>query len=69
MEYSALVAERSPITARLTKRTVGRATTAIDVEAHVRYELQSIQRAFRSNDAQEARQAFFEKRAPNFEGR
>ena len=68
-EYSALVAERSPITARLTKRTVGRATTAIDVEAHVRYELQNIQRAFRSKDAQEARQAFFEKRAPNFEGR
>jgi 2-(1,2-epoxy-1,2-dihydrophenyl)acetyl-CoA isomerase len=67
-EYAALIAERSPITARLTKRVVGRATTAIDVEAHVRLELQSIQRAFRSNDAQEARKAFFEKRAPIFEG-
>ena len=68
-EYCGVIAERSPITARLTKRTVGRATTAIDVEAHVRFELQSIQRAFQSNDAQEARRAFFEKRAPVFEGR
>ena len=67
--YAASIAERSPITARLTKRTVGRATTAIDVEAHARYELQSIQRAFRSDDAQEARRAFFEKRPPSFEGR
>ena len=67
-EYAATVAERSPITARLTKRTIGRATTFIDVEAHVRYELQNIQRAFRSDDAIEARKAFFEKRAPVFEG-
>jgi 2-(1,2-epoxy-1,2-dihydrophenyl)acetyl-CoA isomerase len=64
-----LIAERSPITTRLTKRTVGRATTFVDVEQHVRFELQNISRAFRSNDAQEARQAFFEKRAPNFEGK
>jgi 2-(1,2-epoxy-1,2-dihydrophenyl)acetyl-CoA isomerase len=68
-EYGALIAERSPITTRLTKRTVGRATTFVDVEQHVRFELQNISRAFRSNDAQEARQAFFEKRAPNFEGK
>ena len=68
-EYSALLTERSPITTRLTKRTIGRATTGIDVEAHVRYELQNITRAFRSNDAQEARKAFFEKRPPQFEGR
>ena len=67
-EYCDLIAERSPITARLTKRTVGKATTAIDVESHVRFELQSISRAFRSNDAQEARKAFFEKRDPVFEG-
>ena len=67
-EYCDLIAERSPITARLTKRTVGKATTAIDLESHVRFELQSISRAFRSNDAQEARKAFFEKRAPVFEG-
>ena len=68
-EYCALLAERSPITARLTKRTIGKATTAIDVESHVRFELQCIARAFRSQDAQEARKAFFEKRQPTFEGR
>lgn len=68
-EYCDLIASRSPITARLTKRTVGKASTAIDLESHVRFELQSILRAFRSNDAQEARKAFFEKRPPVFEGR
>ncbi|HUP84414.1 MAG TPA: enoyl-CoA hydratase/isomerase family protein [Acidimicrobiales bacterium] len=68
-EYCALLAERSPITARLTKRTLGKATTFLDLESHVRFELQSISRAFRSNDAQEARKAFFEKREPTFEGR
>ena len=68
-EYTAKLTELSPITTRLTKRTIGRATTAVDVEAHVRYELQNISRAFRSHDAQEARQAFFERRAPQFEGR
>lgn len=67
--YCALLSERSPITAKLTKRTLVRATTAIDLEMHVRYELANIQRAFRSNDAQEARKAFFEKRDPVFEGR
>lgn len=68
-EYTQLIAARSPITTRSTKRTIGKATTAIDLESHVRYELSSILRAFRSNDAQEARKAFFEKREPTFEGR
>lgn len=68
-EYCAMLCERSPITTRSTKRTVGKATTALDLEAHVRYELASIARAFASNDAQEARKAFFEKRTPTFEGR
>ncbi len=67
-EYCAFLAERSPITARLTKRTLGRATTNLDLEAHVRYELSSIAKAFSSNDAKEARQAFFDKRSPTFEG-
>jgi 2-(1,2-epoxy-1,2-dihydrophenyl)acetyl-CoA isomerase len=67
-EYCATVAERSPITLRLTKRTVGKATTSIDLDAHVRYELTSIMRAFSSNDAKEARRAFFEKRSPTFNG-
>lgn len=68
-EYCELIAARSPITTRSTKRTIAKATTSIDLESHVRYELASITRAFRSNDAQEARKAFFEKREPTFEGR
>ncbi len=67
-EYCAMLAERAPIAARLTKRAVARAT-AIDVEGHVRYELANIRRAFQTEDAVEARQAFFEKRAPVFRGR
>ena len=67
-EYCDLIAERSPITTRLTKRGVTRAT-AIDLEAQVRFELANIRRAFASQDAQEARRAFFEKRPPVFQGR
>ena len=67
-EYCELLTLRSPITTRSTKRTIGKATTSIDLESHVRYELASITRAFRSNDAQEARKAFFDKRDPTFEG-
>jgi len=68
-EYCQLIAQRSPITARLTKRVVRAATTPIDVEAHTRYELANIRRAFSSEDAQEARRAFFERREPVFKGR
>ena len=67
-EYAALLAERAPISSRLTKRGVAKAT-AIDLEAHLRYELANIRRAFATEDAGEARKAFFEKRAPNFKGR
>lgn len=59
----------SPITARLTKRTVRKATTFVDVESQLRYELASIRRAFSSEDGQEARRAFLEKRQPVFKGR
>ena len=68
-EYCSSIAERSPIASRLTKRGIGRATTAIDVEQHVRFELANIQRAFASEDAEEARKAFFERRPPSFKGR
>jgi 2-(1,2-epoxy-1,2-dihydrophenyl)acetyl-CoA isomerase len=59
----------SPITMRMTKRTVVKATTAIDLEAQTRLELVSIGKAFASEDAKEARQAFLEKRPPTFVGR
>lgn len=67
-EYCQMLTERSPITARLTKRALRAATTAIDLPAHLRYELQNIRTAFASEDAQEARKAFFEKRQPVFKG-
>ena len=66
-EYCGLLAERSPIASRLTKRGITRATR-IDLEGHVRYELANILRAFETKDAEEARKAFFEKRAPVFTG-
>lgn len=59
----------SPITMRMTKRTVVKATTAIDLEAQTRLELVSIGKAFASQDAKEARQAFLEKRTPTFVGK
>jgi enoyl-CoA hydratase/carnithine racemase len=67
-EYCAFLAERSPIASRFTKRGITRATR-IDLDDHVRYELANIRQAFSTNDAKEARKAFFEKRAPVFEGR
>lgn len=68
-EYCATLAQRPPVTARLTKRGLMKATTSIDLENHVRFELANIQRAFATQDAAEARKAFFEKREPVFEGR
>lgn len=68
-EYSQQLASISPITARLTKRTVAHATAVIDIEAQLRLELTSIGRAFASGDGKEARAAFMEKRAPVFQGK
>lgn len=67
--YCQSLAAWSPITTRLTKRAIGRAASGVDLEAHVRYELSNIRRAFQSEDAQEARTAFIEKRAPVMKGR
>ena len=68
-EYCATLTERSPITLRLTKRGLERATRDVDLEAQVRLELANIRRAFESEDGREARQAFLEKRPPVFKGR
>ncbi|MEJ2131095.1 MAG: enoyl-CoA hydratase/isomerase family protein [Gammaproteobacteria bacterium] len=68
-EYCQQIASWSPITLRLAKRTIGRASGLADLESQLRYELANIRRAFASQDAQEARKAFFEKRAPTFQGR
>jgi 2-(1,2-epoxy-1,2-dihydrophenyl)acetyl-CoA isomerase len=68
-DYLRSLTNLSPITARLTKRTLGKAMLTTDLESHVRYELSSIRTAFSSEDAKEARQAFFEKRQPTFQGR
>ena len=67
-EYCQSLTKLSPITARLSKRVVRRATALADAEAHFRYELANIRLAFTSEDGQEARRAFAEKRAPVFKG-
>ena len=61
--YATIQSDLKPALEHYTK------ATAIDLEAHVRYELASIMKAFQTHDAGEARKAFFEKRQPVFEGR
>jgi 2-(1,2-epoxy-1,2-dihydrophenyl)acetyl-CoA isomerase len=59
----------SPITLRLLKRGMARSMETTDMEGQLRYEVSNIRVAFASEDAKEARTAFFEKRKPVFKGR
>ncbi|WP_157863252.1 enoyl-CoA hydratase/isomerase family protein [Bradyrhizobium tropiciagri] len=59
----------SPITLRLLKRGLVSACGAVDMEHQLRFEVANIRRAFASQDAQEARRAFAEKRVPRFAGK
>ena len=59
----------SPITLRLLKRGMVKSLETTDLETQLRYELGNIRIAFSSEDAKEARKAFFEKRPPVFAGR
>ena len=59
----------SPITLRLLKRGMVRSMESTDMEGQLRMEVSNIRRAFGSEDGQEARRAFLEKRKPVFQGR
>jgi len=59
----------SPITLRLLKRGMVKSYETPDPEVQLRYEVSNIRIAFASEDAKEARKAFFEKRQPVFKGR
>lgn len=68
-EYCAELCRWSPITLRLLKRGMVKSLESVDMEQQLRYELSNIRRAFSSEDAKEARQAFLEKRQPVFKGK
>lgn len=68
-EYCQQLCEWSPITLRLLKRGMVKSMESTDMEQQLRYEVGNIRMAFASDDAKEARQAFFEKRKPVFHGR
>lgn len=59
----------SPITLRLLKRGMASAMAGTGMEDQLRLEVSNIRRAFGSEDGQEARKAFLEKRKPVFQGR
>lgn len=59
----------SPITLRLLKRGIVKSYETSDMEQQLRFEVSNIRRAFASEDGQEARRAFLEKRKPVFTGR
>jgi 2-(1,2-epoxy-1,2-dihydrophenyl)acetyl-CoA isomerase len=67
--YCAQLCEWSPITLRLLKRGMVKSYESNDMEQQLRYEVGNIRIAFASDDAKEARKAFFEKRKPVFVGK
>jgi 2-(1,2-epoxy-1,2-dihydrophenyl)acetyl-CoA isomerase len=67
--YCQQLCEWSPITLRLLKRGMVKSYETTDMEQQLRYEVGNIRMAFASDDAKEARQAFFEKRKPVFVGK
>ena len=67
--YCQALCQWSPITLRLLKRGMAKSMETTDMEAQLRYEVSNIRIAFASEDAKEARTAFFEKRKPVFKGR
>jgi 2-(1,2-epoxy-1,2-dihydrophenyl)acetyl-CoA isomerase len=68
-DYCASLCDWSPITLRLLKRGMVRSYETLDLESQLRFEVANIRRAFASEDGQEARRAFLEKRKPVFSGR
>ena len=68
-EYCQQLCDWSPITLRLLKRGMVKSLETHDLEQQLRYEVGNIRIAFASEDAKEARKAFFEKRKPRFVGR
>src|SRR5271155_2151134 len=68
-EYCEELCHWSPITLRLLKRGMVKSLETNDMEQQLRYELSNIRIAFSSEDAKEARKAFFEKRKPVFKGK
>jgi len=67
--YCQQICEWSPITLRLLKRGLVKSMESTDMEQQLRYEVGNIRMAFASEDAKEARKAFFEKRKPVMTGR
>jgi 2-(1,2-epoxy-1,2-dihydrophenyl)acetyl-CoA isomerase len=68
-DYCESLCAWSPITLRLLKRGMVSAMAGTDMEQQLRLEVGNIRKAFGSEDGQEARRAFLEKRKPVFQGR
>ena len=67
--YCEELCQWSPLTLRLLKRGMTKSLETTDIEQQLRYEVSNIRMAFSSEDAKEARKAFFEKRKPVFAGK